>query len=112
MCDFFLTLSQTKKHPSSPSCFLIPRWLPDGSRNCGFRVMRLKDKLADRSNASSEVEYDNAWGMMIGEEGKGVRTIIEMVQSTRLDCALGSAGLGRRALMEALYYTVGGSTFQ
>ena len=68
--------------------------------------MRLKDKLADRSNASSEVEYNNAYAVMIGEEGKGVKTIIEMVQSTRLDCALGSAGMMRRALMESLHYTV------
>ena len=68
--------------------------------------MRLKDKLGDRSNASSEIEYDNAFGTMIGDEGKGVKTIIEMVQSTRLDCAIGSAGLARRALMETLHYTV------
>lgn len=68
--------------------------------------MRLKDKCADRSNASSEVEYDNAYGTMVGDEGKGVKTIIEMVQSTRLDCALGSAGMARRCLLEALNYTV------
>ena len=106
MSDIFLTLAKTESHPNSVSCFLVPRWCPNGDRNSGFKVMRLKDKLADRSNASSEVEYDHAWGRMIGEEGKGVKTIIEMVQSTRLDCALGSAGMARRALMETLYYTV------
>jgi len=105
MCDVFLTLAKTEGNDSL-SCFLIPRWCPDGSRNSGFKVMQLKDKLADRSNASSEVEYDNAWGEMIGEEGKGVKTIIEMVQSTRLDCAVGSASTAKRAVMEALNYTV------
>lgn len=105
MCDGFLTLAKTPG-VDTPSCFLVPRWLPDGSRNKGFQVMRLKDKLADRANASSEVEYHNAWAMMIGEEGKGVKTIIEMVQSTRLDCTLGSAGAARRALQVALNHTV------
>ena len=111
MCDVFLTLSKTTSNSKSPSCFLVPRWLPNGDRNEGFRVMRLKDKLADRSNASSEVEYDNAHAVMVGEEGKGVKTIIEMVQSTRLDCALGSAGMGRRALHETLHYTANRSAF-
>ena len=90
----------------TPSCFLVPRWLPDGNRNTGFKVMRLKEKAADRANASSEIEYDHAWAMLIGEEGKGVRTIIEMVQATRLDCTLGSAGGARRALQLALNHTV------
>lgn len=72
MCDIFLTLAKTSEDPTSPpSLFLVPRWLPDGSRNEGFRVMRLKDKLADRSNASSEVEYDNAYAILLSEEGKG-----------------------------------------
>jgi putative acyl-CoA dehydrogenase len=110
MCDVFLTLAKTKGN-DSPSCFLVPRWCPDGSRNSGFKVMRLKDKLADRSNAPSEVEYDNAWGEMIGEEGRGVRTIIEMVQATRLDCAIGSASTAKRAVMEALNYTVRPAVF-
>lgn len=105
MCDAFLTLAKTKEH-DTPSCFIVPRWLPDGTRNSGFNVMRLKDKLADRANASSEVEYNNAWGEMLGEPGKGVRTIIEMVQSTRLDCTLGSAGGARRALQVALNHAV------
>jgi putative acyl-CoA dehydrogenase len=105
MCDAFLTLAKTPG-VDTPSCFLVPRWKPDGERNHGFLVMRLKDKLADRANASSEVEYHDAWGMMIGEEGKGVRTIIEMVQATRLDCTLGSAGGARRALQIALNHAV------
>jgi putative acyl-CoA dehydrogenase len=108
MCDGFLTLAKT---PGSdvPSCFLVPRWLPPSAgseRNQGFQVMRLKNKLADRANASSEVEYRNAFGVMIGEEGKGVKTIIEMVQATRWDCTLGSAGTGRKALQIALNHTV------
>lgn len=86
------------------SCFLIPRWLPDGSRNVGFRVTRLKDKMGDKSNASSEVEYDNAWGVMIGEPGRGVPTILEMVVHTRLDCALGSASLMHQAVQNAVHH--------
>ena len=103
MCDGFLTLAVTEGG-SAPSCFLVPRWLPDGTRNVGFQVMQLKDKLADRSNASSEVEYRGAFGTMVGEEGRGVKHIIEMVSSTRLDCALGSAGTSRRALQQALHH--------
>lgn len=92
MCDIFLTLANTTGH-SAPSCFIVYRWIPDGGgRNTGFKVMRLKEKLGDRANASSEVEYDGAVGTMLGEEGRGVKTIIDMVQSTRLDCVLGSAG--------------------
>jgi putative acyl-CoA dehydrogenase len=109
MSDVYLTLAKTKDTDTALSCFLVPRWCPDGSRNSGFNVMRLKDKLADRSNASSEVEYDNAWCTMVGEEGRGVKTIMEMVQSTRLDCAVGSAGMARRGLMETLHYTVSDS---
>lgn len=87
-----------------PSCFLVPRWIPeDGSRNEGFRVMRLKDKLADRANASSEVEYDNAYGILISEEGKGVKSIIEMVNSTRMDCAIGSAAGAKRFVCPLLH---------
>lgn len=107
MSDGFLTLAKTDpslKQP--PSCFLVPRWLPDGSRNEGFRIMRLKEKCADRANASSEIEYDGAWGLLISEEGKGVKTIIDMVQATRLDCALGSSGMGRKALTCALNHAV------
>ena len=92
MCDIFLTLANTPGI-ETPSCFIVYRWLPNGGgRNLGFKIMRLKNKLGDRANASSEVEYDGAYGTMLGEEGKGVKTIIDMVQSTRLDCMLGSAG--------------------
>ncbi|RYE98378.1 MAG: hypothetical protein EOO41_02445, partial [Methanobacteriota archaeon] len=118
MCDAFLTLAYSTPRagehaaaeagaPTSDglSCFLVPRWLSDGQRNTGFRVVRLKDKLGDRSNASSEVEYDNAVGYLVGPPGRGVPTILEMVVHTRLDCALGSAGLMRQAVRAALHYT-------
>lgn len=147
MCDGFLTLAKTpgdgavdsagsRKTPLS--CFLVPRWtsslVVDGEhfssepvRNSGFRVMRLKDKLADRANASSEVEYHNAIGQLVGAPGKGVKVlslfivnrfirltagprfvqvIMDMVQSTRLDCSLGSAAAARRALQLAMNHTV------
>src|SRR5690606_20232157 len=84
MCDAFLVLAQT---PRGLSCFLLPRFLPDGTKN-RIHLQRLKDKLGNRSNASSEVEFDNAWAVMIGEEGRGVPTIIEMVSHTRLDCVI------------------------
>ncbi len=100
MCDAFLTLAQTQK---GLSCFLLPRLLPDGTRN-GFLLQRLKDKLGNRSNASSEVEFRGARVRMIGEEGRGVQTIIEMVRHTRLDCAFGSAATMRRAIAEALHH--------
>ena len=77
------------------SCFLLPRILPDGTRN-RFHIQRLKDKLGNRSNASSEIELDGAWAQMVGEPGRGVRTIIEMVNHTRLDCVLGSTAGMRR----------------
>ena len=101
MCDAFLTLAQTEQ---GLSCFLLPRLLPDGTRN-GFHLQRLKDKLGNRSNASSEVEYHGALARMVGEEGRGVPTIIEMVRHTRLDCAFGSAATMRRAVAEALHHT-------
>ena len=82
MSDMFLTLAQA---PGGLSCFLLPRVLPDGTRN-PMRLQRLKDKLGNRSNASAEIEYDDAIGWLVGEEGRGVRTIIEMVNMTRLDC--------------------------
>jgi putative acyl-CoA dehydrogenase len=100
MCDAFLTLAQTEK---GLSCFLLPRLLPDGTRN-GFHIQRLKDKLGNRSNASSEVEFHGAWARMVGDEGRGVQTIIEMVRHTRLDCAFGSAATMRRAVAEALHH--------
>jgi len=100
MCDAFLTLAQTER---GLSCFLLPRLLPDGTRN-GFHLQRLKDKLGNRSNASSEVEFRGALARMIGEEGRGVPAIIEMVRHTRLDCAFGSAATMRRAVAEALHH--------
>jgi len=102
MGDLFMVLAQIPG--KGLSCFLLPRVLPDGTRN-GMRLMRLKDKLGNRSNASSEVEFHGTIGYRLGEEGAGVRTIIEMVAATRLDCVLGSAALQRRALVEAIWHT-------
>jgi putative acyl-CoA dehydrogenase len=109
MCDAFLTLAYA---PGGLTCFLLPRWLPDGERNAGFRVMRLKDKLGDRSNASSEVEYHGALARRVGPEGRGVATIIQMVQHTRLDCVVGSALQMRGALAQALWHTAHRTAFQ
>lgn len=100
MCDAFLTLAQTEQ---GLTCFLLPRWKPDGTKN-GFHIQRLKDKLGNRSNASSEVEYHSAFAWRVGEEGRGVPTIIEMVGMTRYDCMIGSAGLMRRGLVEAVHH--------
>jgi putative acyl-CoA dehydrogenase len=100
MCDLFLVLAQA---PEGLSCFLLPGVLPDGSRN-SMRIQRLKDKLGNRSNASAEVEYDAASAWLVGEPGRGVRTIIEMVSATRLDCVLGSAAAIRQASVTAVYY--------
>jgi putative acyl-CoA dehydrogenase len=101
MSDVFLALAQTEE---GLGCFLVPRVLPDGSRN-GMRLMRLKDKLGNRSNASSEIEYDEAVAWPVGEPGRGVRTIVEMVNMTRLDCVLGSAAGMRAGLRQALHHT-------
>ena len=103
MSDGFLTLAQTDENELS--CFLVPRWLPDGTRNTGFQIMRLKDKMGDKSNASSEVEYRNAVGFMLGKRGRGVPTILEMVVHTRLDCTIASAGLMRHAAHQAVHHT-------
>ena len=100
MSDLFLVLAQLDE---GISCFLVPRVLPDGSRNA-FRLQRLKDKLGDRSNASSEVELDGTVGWLVGEPGRGVPTIIEMVNMTRLDCVLGSAATVRAALTQAIHH--------
>jgi putative acyl-CoA dehydrogenase len=100
MCDAFLVLAQTA---NGLSCFLLPRWRPDDTRNA-FHIQRLKDKLGNRSNASSEVEFDRAYAHLVGPEGRGVPTIIEMVNHTRLDCVLGSTGLMRRAVAEAAHH--------
>ena len=107
MCDVFLVLAQA---PRGLSCFLLPRMLPDGTRN-NFFIQRLKDKLGNRSNASSEIELDETWALLIGEEGRGVQTIIEMVNYTRLDCVLGSASLMRQAVAQALHHTTYRSAF-
>ncbi|WP_216211776.1 acyl-CoA dehydrogenase family protein [Amycolatopsis aidingensis] len=100
MSDLFLTLAQA---PGGLSCFLLPRVLPDGSRN-PIRLQRLKDKLGNHSNASAEIEYEEATGWLIGAEGRGVRTIIEMVNKTRLDCAIGSAAGMRHGLVQAVHH--------
>ena len=101
MSDLFLVLAQA---PDGLSCFLLPRVLPDGSRNA-MRLQRLKDKLGNRSNASAEVEFDGALAWPVGPAGRGVPTIIEMVSATRLDCVLGSAAGMRRGVVAAAYYS-------
>ncbi|WP_149547044.1 acyl-CoA dehydrogenase family protein [Streptomyces marokkonensis] len=100
MSDAFLVLAQA---PGGLTCFLVPRVLEDGTRNV-FLIQRLKDKLGNRSNASAEVEFDGTWARRVGEEGRGVRTIIGMVAATRLDCVLGSAGLMRQAVAQAVHH--------
>jgi putative acyl-CoA dehydrogenase len=101
MCDLFLVLAQTDE---GLSCFALPRVLPDGSRNAGFQLHRLKDKLGNRSNASSEIELCGAWARMVGEPGRGVPTIIQMVNHTRLDCVIGAAGGMRAAVAQATWH--------
>lgn len=100
MCDLFLVLAQA---PGGLSCFLLPRVLPDGSRN-RMHLQRLKDKLGNKSNASSEVEYDEAVAWLVGDEGQGVRTIIQMVNMTRLDCVLAGAAGMRLGLVQAVHH--------
>lgn len=108
MSDVFLVLAQA---PGGLTCFLVPRVLPDGTRNT-FRIQRLKDKLGNRSNASSEVEFDGTtWARRVGEEGRGVATIIEMVAATRLDCVTGSAALMRQAVAQATHHAAHRSVF-
>ncbi|GAA0965264.1 acyl-CoA dehydrogenase family protein [Actinocorallia libanotica] len=102
MSDVFLVLAQA---PGGLSCFFVPRVLPDGTRNT-FALQRLKDKLGNRSNASSEVEYDDTVGWLVGEEGRGVPTIIEMVNLTRLDCTVGSAAAMRTGVAAAVHHAV------
>jgi putative acyl-CoA dehydrogenase len=108
MCDAFLVLAQADE---GLSCFFMPRFAPDGSLNA-IHFQRLKDKLGNRSNASSEVEFNNAYAERIGDEGKGIRTIIQMVQLTRQDCAIASAGLMRSGLAHALHHARYRSVFQ
>ena len=107
MSDAFLVLAQS---PAGLSCFLLPRWLPDGTRNRLY-LQRLKDKLGNRSNASAEIELDSAWAQLVGEEGRGVPTILEMVNHTRLDCAIGSAGVLRQAMWQAAHHCAHRSAF-
>jgi putative acyl-CoA dehydrogenase len=106
MSDAFLTLAQTDK---GPSCFFVPRALPDGTRNRLF-IQRLKEKCGNRSNASSEIEYDETYGLLVGEEGGGIRAALEIAHLTRLDFAIGSAGLMRWAL--TLHHTHNRRSFQ
>jgi putative acyl-CoA dehydrogenase len=107
MSDFFLVLAQTD---DGLSCFLMPRILPDGTRNA-FHIQRLKDKLGNHSNASSEVEFHGAWARMLGEPGRGVPTIIEMVGHTRLDCVIGTGAAMRTGVVNAIHHTDHRSAF-
>jgi putative acyl-CoA dehydrogenase len=107
MCDLFLVLARA---PEGLSCFLLPRVRPDGTRNA-LHLQRLKDKLGNRSNASAEVEYDGALAWLVGEPGRGIATIIEMVTATRLDCVLGSAAQMRQACVAAAHYVRGRRAF-
>jgi putative acyl-CoA dehydrogenase len=107
MSDLFLVLAQAEE---GLSCFLLPRILPDGSRNA-FHIQRLKDKLGNHSNASSEIELHGAWGRMVGEPGRGVATIIEMVGHTRLDCVIGAAAGMRTAVVNATHHAAHRSAF-
>ena len=108
MCDAFLVLAQA---PKGISCFFLPRWTPDGALNA-LRLQRLKDKLGNRSNASSEVEFQGATGFLVGEEGRGIPSIIEMATYTRLDCAVAGAGLMRQALAQAAHHARHRTAFQ
>jgi putative acyl-CoA dehydrogenase len=108
MSDAFLTLAYTDK---GLTCFFAPRWTPAGERNA-IHLMRLKDKLGDRANASAEIEYHGAYAEIVGEEGRGVRTIIEMVHHTRLDCILAPAAYMRQALANALWHAAHRTAFQ
>lgn len=108
MCDAFLVLAQA---PNGISCFLMPRFLPDGSVNA-IRIQRLKEKVGNKSNASSEVEFQAASGWLIGEEGRGVRNIIEMATYTRLDCAVATAGMMRQAVSQAVHHCSYRTVFQ
>ncbi len=108
MSDLFLTLAQTE---NGLSCFLATGWLPDGSRN-RLKLQRLKDKCGNKSNASAEVEFHDLQAVMLGDEGSGIRTIIEMAHVTRLDFAIGSSGLMRQALSQAIHHTANRRAFQ
>lgn len=107
MCDAFLVTAQAQK---GLTCFLLPRWTPEGKRNA-FHLQRLKDKMGNRSNATAEVEIDGALAWRVGEEGRGIPTIMEMVTHTRLDCAIGSVANMRQALVQALHHTAHRAAF-
>lgn len=109
MSDAFLVLANTKE--MGTSCFLVPRWRPDGERN-NLLLQRIKDKLGNRSNATTEMEFQNTYGVMVGEDGRGIRTIMKMVTGNRLYCAMSSAGIMRQALRQALHHTSHRSAFQ
>ncbi|KVC78222.1 acyl-CoA dehydrogenase family protein [Burkholderia ubonensis] len=102
MCDAHLVVARTDA--GGPSCFYVPRWRPDGTKNA-VEIQRLKDKVGNRSNSSSEIELDDAWGIMLGDEGRGIPTIIEMATCTRLNCVLGSAAMLRQGVVQAIAYT-------
>lgn len=102
MCDAHLVVAKTKQ--DGLACFFVPRWLEDGTKN-NIHIQRLKDKVGNRSNSSSEVEFKEAWGIMIGEAGRGIPTIIEMANYTRLTCSVGSTAMLRQALVQCLAYT-------
>lgn len=102
MCDAHLVVAKTER--DGLACFFVPRWLEDGTKN-NIHVQRLKDKVGNRSNSSSEVEFKNAWGIMIGEAGRGIPTIIEMANYTRLTCSVGSSAMLRQALVQCIAYT-------
>ncbi len=110
MCDLFLVLAQDGHRPAHPSCFALPRILPDGTRNA-FHIQRLKDKLGNRSNASSEIELHGAWARIVGEPGRGVATILEMVGHTRLDCVIGTAAGMRWGVANATWHAAHRSAF-
>ncbi len=107
MCDAHMVLARSE---AGLSCFFVPRWRPDGSKNA-ILVQRLKDKLGNRSNSSSEVEFQDACGILVGEEGRGIPTIIEMAGYTRLDCVIGSAGLMRHGFVQAVHHARHRSAF-
>ena len=109
MSDAFLTLAHVAD--AGPTCFLVPRWRPDDSRN-PIHIMRLKDKLGDRANASSEIEYHHAWAVPVGAPGHGVRTIIDMVHHTRLDCTIAPAAMMRQAVANAIWHCDHRTAFQ
>ena len=108
MCDGFMILALA---PKGLTCFFMPRFTPDGTRNA-LRINRLKDKLGNKSNASSEVEFDGAFAHLVGEEGRGIPTIIEMSNFTRLDCAIGTAGLMRQMVAQAIHHARHRTAFQ